>query len=140
MSEFTPLIPKEDNQCFACGMANDQGLKMTFEYDAAAKKSRGFYKVPAYLAGGSGRLHGGIISLLLDEISGKVMTGMKVKAVTRNLNIDFLKPIPVEKDLVLEAELIETSGRKYFIDATIRLKSKPTALAKSKALFINIQV
>lgn len=80
-------------------------------------------------------MHGGFITLLLDEVSSKVLSMMGKRGVTRNIEVSFEKPVPLGANLRLEAELIQAEGRKHFIDALI-LNGDDEILARSSALFL----
>ena len=80
-------------------------------------------------------MHGGFITLLLDEVSSKVLSMMGKRGVTRNIEVSFEKPVPLGANLRLEAKLIQAEGRKHFIDALI-LNGDDEILARSSALFL----
>ena len=54
-----------DRECFACGVMNDYGLKMTFE--SYGEMLRSFLTVKPQFRGWSNLVHGGILSTILDE-------------------------------------------------------------------------
>src|SRR5580700_2822973 len=96
------LEPSPSNACFGCGGANPRGMRLTFEQDDAAQRIRGIFRVGAEYQGGTGYLHGGIIATLLDEVMGKVTRFRSVHAVTAELKVEYLKPVSVDEDLVIE--------------------------------------
>lgn len=61
--------------------------------------------------GPRGFVHGGISALLLDEVTAKVRPLMRTGRVTRTLNLRYRRPVPVETDLVVRAELVSREGR-----------------------------
>jgi uncharacterized protein (TIGR00369 family) len=114
------LEPKETNKCFGCGGANDGGMKLAFEQDNTNRKIMGRFVLGPRYQGGGGMAHGGIIATLLDEAMGKVCRFRDARAVTAELTIEYLKPIDVEKEVVVEASEHEHKGRNLFLIGEIR--------------------
>ena len=131
------LTPNPTNVCFACGGANARGMKLTFEQDDANRRIRGSFRLGAEYQGGTDFIHGGIIALLLDEAMGKVNRFRQVRAVTAELTIEYLKPVPVEKDLVVEAYEVEKNGRNLFHAGEIR-DASGQVLARGRGRFVEL--
>lgn len=129
------LTPKNGNLCFGCGADNPFGLKLTFYGDADNGKAWTEFSPPSFMAGSNNIMHGGFISLLLDEVSSKVLSVLGKGGLTRHLDVSFEKPVYLNHSIRLEAELKQNEGRKHFIEARI-LNSKGEVLAKSKAVFL----
>lgn len=129
------LTPKTGNSCFGCGADNRFGLQLTFHGDSETGKAWTEFAPPAWMTGGPNMMHGGFISLLLDEVSSKVLSMLGKSGLTRSLDVSFEKPVYLSLRIRLEAELIEHDGRKHFIGARI-LNMDGEVLAKSKALFL----
>jgi uncharacterized protein (TIGR00369 family) len=129
------LEPKETNKCFGCGGANDGGMKLTFEQDNANRKIVGRFVLGPRYQGGGGMAHGGIIATLLDEAMGKVCRFRDARAVTAELTVEYLKPIDVEKEIVVEAFEQEQKGRNLFHVGEIRNESGEV-LARGKGRFV----
>src|SRR5271154_6283242 len=96
------LEPNPANGCFGCGGANTAGMQLTFEQDDDARRIRGSFRVPPQFQGATGYLHGGIIATILDEVMGKVSRFHGVQAVTAELTVEYLRPVPVDADLIVE--------------------------------------
>ena len=90
-------------------------MLLTFEQDDDAKRIRGNFRLGAEYQGGAGFIHGGIIATVLDEVLGKVCRFRGVHAVTAELTIQYLKPVPVDADLIVEGHEVEMTGRNLFI-------------------------
>src|SRR5215831_5878707 len=101
MSEIIRLEPKSANYCFGCGGANETGMKLTFDLHVEERKTRGKFVLGSRYAGGAGFAHGGIIAVLLDEAMGKISKLTEEKAVTAEMNIEYHKPIPVGREIVV---------------------------------------
>jgi uncharacterized protein (TIGR00369 family) len=132
------LTPNSTNHCFVCGGANARGMKLTFEQDDAKRRIRGSFRISSEYQGGRGFLHGGIIALLLDEAMGKVNRFRDVRAVTAELAIEYLKPVPVEQDIVVEAYEVEKKGRSLFHTAEIR-DASGELLARGRGRFVELK-
>jgi acyl-coenzyme A thioesterase PaaI-like protein len=133
------LHPKKENQCFGCGEKNDHGLHMTFIYDPHSKSVESWFTPPQYLMGSLNIMHGGIVSLLLDETMGKVLSGMNVKAPTGQLNVRFKKPTFIEHELHLKGRLVAEQGRKYSLEAEL-YDREGNLTAQAEGLFIKKKV
>ena len=135
MGETIRLEPKETNKCFGCGGANDGGMKLTFEQDNANRKIVGRFVLGERYQGGGGMAHGGIIATLLDEAMGKVCRFRDARAVTAELTVEYLKPIHVQKEIVVEAFEQEQKGRSLFQVAEIR-NADGEVLARGRGRFV----
>lgn len=131
------LQPNPANHCFGCGGANSQGMKLTFEQDDAAQRIRGTFKLGPEYQGGAGFVHGGIVATLLDEVMAKVNRFQRDHAVTAMLNVEYLKPVPVGGEIVVEGWEVERDGRSRVREAEIR-NASGTVLARGKARFIEV--
>lgn len=129
------LHPRPENQCFGCGDKNQYGLHMTFVYDPEHYIVESWFKPPIHLMGSLNIMHGGMVSLLLDETMGKVLSGMNVKAPTAQLNVRFKRPTFMEQELYLRGRLISEQGRKFSLMAEI-LDQDGNITAQAEALFI----
>ncbi len=131
------LEPKPTNACFGCGGANDAGMKLAFEQDDERRRIVGRFRLGERYQGGGGMLHGGIIALLLDEAMGKVCRFRGVKAVTAELNVEYLKPIRVDQDIVVEAYEKEANERSLIHAGEIR-NEEGAVLARGKGRFVTV--
>jgi uncharacterized protein (TIGR00369 family) len=129
------LKPNPTNLCFGCGGANERGMLLTFEQDDDAKRIRGNFRLAAEYQGGAGFIHGGIIATVLDEVMGKVCRFRGVHAVTAELTIQYLKPVPVDADLIVEGHEVEMTGRNLFMVGEIGDVSG-TVLARGRGRFV----
>jgi len=112
-------------------------MRLTFEQDDEQKRIRGMFRVGAEYQGGTGFLHGGIIATLLDEVMGKVNRFRSVQAVTAELKVEYLKPVPVDEDLIVEGWEVEKKGRNLFHVGEIR-DASGVLLARGTGRFVEI--
>lgn len=137
LSDTITLAPNPKNKCFGCGGDNPGGMKLTFEQDNANRKIVGRFVLGERYQGGAGNGHGGIIAVLLDEAMGKVCRFREVKAVTAELAIEYLKPVNVQQEIIVEGRETEQKGRNIFMVGEIR-DTAGTVLARGKARFVII--
>lgn len=131
------LEPGPGNVCFGCGGANPRGMKLSFELDEVGQRVHGAFRAGAEYQGGPGFVHGGIIATLLDEVMGKVNRFRNVRAVTAELHIEYLRPVPIEQELLLEAWTVENKGRSLYNAGEIR-EASGAVLARGKGRFVII--
>jgi acyl-coenzyme A thioesterase PaaI-like protein len=130
------LAPNPANRCFGCGAANDDGMKLTFVQDNEKRRIIGRFILGGRYQGGGGMGHGGIIATLLDEAMGKVSRFREVRAVTAELTVEYLKPVSVRDEIIVEGwEEAEQKGRNLFHAGEIR-NLAGDVLARGKARFV----
>ena len=145
------LRPRDDNQCFGCGGAHKDGLRLSFLYDSLSRSSRTFLTPGDFFQGAPGWMHGGFIALLLDEAMGKVLSGLGIRAPTANLRVDYRRPVELGHRIEVRAELAGIEGRKYTIRAAVvsaeeqgqhsvrpegQSQRRPARLAEGSGLFV----
>jgi uncharacterized protein (TIGR00369 family) len=135
MANVVKLDPKDTNRCFGCGAANPAGMKLTFDLDFDARRTKGSFVLGKNYGGGAGFAHGGIIAVVLDEAMGKLSKLTDEKAVTAEMNVYYRKPVPVDKIIVVEGWQEDEKGRNRFRVAEIR-DSQGTLLASGKGRFV----
>ena len=133
---LTPFSHSASNRCFGCGRANEAGLRLEFLLaDDGSVVS--LPVLPGTFDGHPGYLHGGIIATLLDEVMGKVGRFRDVRTVTAELQVEYLRPVPVDEDIVVEGWEVEKKGRNLFHAGEIRSASG-AVLARGKGRFVEI--
>jgi uncharacterized protein (TIGR00369 family) len=137
LTDTIRLEPNPANKCFGCGGDNAGGMKLTFEQDNVKRRIVGRFVLGERYQGGGGFAHGGIIALLLDEAMGKVCRFREVRAVTAELTVEYLKPLSVEKEIIVEAHEAEQKGRNLFHVGEIR-DTAGAILARGKGRFVVI--
>ena len=131
------LEPKPENACFGCGGANARGMKLAFEQDDARQRIVGRFQLGEEYQGGSGFLHGGIIAVLLDEVMSKACRFHGEHAVTADLRVEYLKPIRVNKEIIVEGFVARRDGRQLYHEGEIR-DARGVLLARGKGRFVEI--
>jgi acyl dehydratase len=79
--------------------------------------------------------HGGWTAATFDDVLGRFLTQRGVRSVTKSLTVDFLKPVPVEEPLLVEAVIAGHEGRHWNLTATLRLAGGDTPLAAARGIW-----
>ena len=104
--------------CFVCGLDNVAGVKVRF-YESIAADG-----VPEILArfsgkpchqGYPGRMHGGVLTGVLDETIARAInygSGVDVErwGITAELNTRFLQPVPLEVEISARGRVLTQTG------------------------------
>lgn len=131
-----PLSHGALNRCFGCGQQNKTGLRLKFFVDDG-HTILCRVKLPRRFEGPPGHAHGGVIATLLDEAMSKANRQFGILAMTRHMEVEYLKPVPLGTSLTLTGRHTRADGRKHHCEA--ELSSKDGAiLARAKALFIAV--
>jgi len=104
---INPWIGKKGYNCFGCCPKNSAGIHMEFYEDGDEIVS--FWKPRTEFQSWTDTLHGGIQSVLLDEICGWViLRKLNTTGVTAKMETKFKKPVDTKDDFViLRAKLID---------------------------------
>ncbi len=68
----------------------------------------------------------------------KTVRALGVTAVTRQMAIEYLRPVPPGSPIRIEGRLVRSEGRKHWTEARI-LNANGTTLAESKGLFVEVR-
>jgi uncharacterized protein (TIGR00369 family) len=132
-----PFVHAAQNRCFGCGPANLTGLRLKFLI-AEDGSAVCFTAVSDLFEGPLHYLHGGIIATLLDEAMSKAVRASGRTAMTRQMEVDYLRPVPSGADLRIEGRLVRSAGRKHWTEAKI-VSAKGITLAEARGLFIEVR-
>jgi uncharacterized protein (TIGR00369 family) len=127
----------QKNNCFVCGQNNREGMRLKFILDEPRQTFVCKFRLSKRYTGPPGHAHGGIIASILDDAMGKVNKLHQVVALTREMTVEYLKPVPLHKPLRVEGREIEVRGAKH-INAAEILNEKNEVLARSRGIFIAI--
>lgn len=134
------LLGAHYEHCFGCGPAQSHGLHLEARAGEGVSLTAGFTVRPAH-QGAPGLAHGGVLASALDETLGSLNWLLRTIAVTGRLETDFVRPVPVDTTLYLEAEVTAVAGRKIYSTATGRIGGPDGPVAvRADALFIEVKV
>ena len=98
-------VPLEkDSHCFCCGKDNPHGLHLHVLRDGPTGAKTVFIARKRY-CGWSKYLHGGVISLIFDELLGWVSLHLGYDAVTARLEVRYRQPVPLNSRLLFKGNL-----------------------------------
>ena len=108
-------------QCFGCSTVNSYSLRLRFFLS-----EKGCYtecSIPDYLCGIDGVAHGGMIALLLDEVSQwTIIARTRKMGLTREISVRYLKPVPTNTEIVAEARIETQDEKDTLLRSTIHSK------------------
>lgn len=136
----TPTIDELAAHCFGCGAANPQGLHLHFTLNTTNPShptATAVVQLTELHQGPPGHIHGGIVATLCDEAMSKLNRPLGLLAMTRHMEVDYLRPAPLHTALTLTARHLRRDSRKLF--HTVELHSPDGGLlATAKGVFIVI--
>ncbi len=124
--------------CFVCGLKNIAGVKVQFYETVTAE---GDAEILARFAGQHchqgypGRMHGGVLTGVLDETIARAInygSGVDVErwGITAELNTRFLQPVPLEAEISARGRVLTQnrrmftgSGEIYLPDGTVAVRA-----------------
>lgn len=136
------------NCCYGCGIDNPLGMQIKSYWDGDETVCH-YTPRPEQCAGPTKYLYGGTIASLIDchsigtaaanyhRLEGReIGEGEEIWCVTGRLEIDYLAPTPIDREVVLRARVESVSGRKTTIICT--LSSAGTVCATARALAVRV--
>ena len=116
------VVRKQNNSkmCIICGMENELGVKAPF-YEMEDGSVRTVFQYRPEHQSYPERVHGGMITCMLDELAGRVIWTVEpdMLAVTTKIEVRFRKPVPYNEQLIGTAKLVANSRRGFSAVAKI---------------------
>jgi len=115
--------------CLVCGLKNPFGLHTSF-FELDNNELLAIFKPREEHQSYPGRLHGGIISTILDEAIGRaimIQSEGDIWGVTVDLQIRFKKPVPLHEELRVIGRITKDSSR--FFEGTGELLLQDGSIA-----------
>ena len=122
------------HRCFGCGPAHPAGLHVRCFKTAEGVLSP--ILISRVYEGPPGIAHGGIVAAYLDEVLGAaVVRATGQPAVTGELTVRYVQPVPTETPILGRGRLVQDHGR--YVDVEGRLEELETArlLATARGRF-----
>jgi uncharacterized protein (TIGR00369 family) len=125
----------DDSMCFACGPDNPDGLHLTFDFENGVvttrhtfeKKHQGYRDV----------VHGGLVSTVLDETMVTLLNRMGLLALTAELTVRYVSPVPVGATVTVTARLTRSRRHVHEVTAEALLPDDSVA-ARAQGRFISV--
>ena len=130
---------QDDHFCFACGDKNPDGLKLDFKVEG--EKLIVEYTFPKKFQGYADVVHGGMLSLVLDE----VMVNLPWKkydtpVVSAELNIRLKKPVKVGQKVIFSSWIEKEKGSLVIMNGKAELENgEVVATASAKCLKVDLE-
>ncbi len=134
MAEARAGALNNDDHCFACGRKNPGGLGMRVEYAPAEAICR--VTLADTFQGWAGIAHGGVVATLLDEIMAHAVLHFVGHGVTASLELRYLQPVPLGRELLVRGEVVEKGGRLVKARGSVALTEDGSPLARGEARFV----
>jgi uncharacterized protein (TIGR00369 family) len=131
-------LQPNSRHCFVCGLENHHGLQLRF-YETGPGEVTADYIVPDHFQGYPGVVHGGIVTALLDEVTGRAqMNDDHTRFMyTAKLEIRFRKNVPIDTPLRVVGQVEKTKSR--MASSTGKIYGPgDELLAEAKALLVNL--
>lgn len=128
-----------DRECFICGPENPIGVKAVFDLDEQMRAAVTTVTLSGRYQGWHGVVHGGIISALLDEAAIYSCRPESLHAVTAGLNVRFLRPVPVETEVQIRAEMKSRKRKVALVHSRLYCQDELMAEAEVKVMLLQQQ-
>ena len=106
-------LPPHYPTCFGCGPESEYGLHVVNR--KVGDEVHATYEFSAKHSGAPGIAHGGAVAALVDDVCGGLLFIVREPAVTRTLNVEYLKPVLIGVTYHLVARVERREGRKLFV-------------------------
>ncbi len=124
---------KVHRNCLICGDLNPNSFGLRFSARPDGGVHAVFFARPLY-QGYDGMVHGGVIASLIDAAMTHCLFGQGIEAVTADLQVRFLRAVPCDQLIEVQAELVERRSPLFRLRAELRLDD--CVLAHGHAKFI----
>ena len=135
---FQDYYTDEVSCCYGCGRLNEDGLQIKSYWDGDEAVCT--YTPRSYHTAIPGFVYGGLIASLIDCHSTGTAAAAAYRAenrdmdseprfryVTASLKVDYLRPTPIDRDLIVRAKVEEISSRKVVVHSTLHVGDDITA-------------
>ena len=135
---FQDYYPENTSYCYGCGSLNQHGHQIKTYWDGDQTVTS-FQPQPYHIAI-PGYVYGGLLASLIDchstgtaaaamyRAEGRAMDSLPaLRFVTASLQVDYLKPTPIQGLLEIRGRVVEIKPRKVTVEATIFANGQATA-------------
>lgn len=119
------------SRCLLCGTLNPRSLNLSFQ-DAGDGSVMTRFKAHAELQGYDDIIHGGVIVSLMDSAMTHCLFHRGIQAVTGDLHVRFVQPVPCCASLEIYARVLSSHPPLYRLRAEIILDQRVVAWAEAK--------
>lgn len=134
------VVQKQNNSdwCVVCGTKNPLSLGTKF-YHVEGGMIVGLVTGRDEHQSYPNRMHGGMISALLDEVVGRAINVVEPEAfgVTSEINVKFKKPVPLNEEIRIVGKLTKNTRLVFQAEGFVEDKNG-TILATAKATYVKM--
>lgn len=123
--------------CGACRRTGTCRLGLTTEVLGEDGVARSELTCSEDHEGGPGVAHGGWTAGVLDELLGHVPLLHDTLSVTKSLDVEFLKPVPVGRALSAVAWVERRNADRWHVAGELRLAATGAVLARGRGVWVN---
>lgn len=107
------------SKCFGCGKENPIGAKLKF-YEDSENSIQTTFTAPETWGGWGEIIHGGLQTVLLDEISAwTAISLLSIYGLTVKAKIEFFHPVYINEKLTIKSKIEEVKGKDILISSFI---------------------
>lgn len=141
---FQDYYPDAVAHCYGCGRLNEEGLRIRTRWEGEESVTR-FRPRPEHTAI-PGYVYGGLIASLIDchgtgtaaaamyRQEGRSMDSLPAyRFVTAALQVEYLRPTPIDGKLELRGRVLEIRGRRVAVAVTVLAEGVETARGRVDA-------
>lgn len=146
-SYFQDHYPEDFAHCYGCGYLNKAGLHIKSEWEGDEAVCR--FQPEAYHTAFPGFVYGGLVLSIIDchSMGAAAAAWMRAKGielgeeplvrfVTARLEIDYLRPTPIEGGLEVRSRIIEVGAKKVIVES--ELHAGGLVCARGKAIAVKM--
>src|SRR3954471_18325070 len=131
-AEQQEWYPPHQPNCLGCGPDNPASLGLRMRPDGEGVA--GGVGFGTQHEGAPGFAHGGAVATVLDDALGMLLMRLRKPAVTRRLEVDYVRPCFIGRRYAVSATCEKADGRKLWLAAELRENDEVVATARG--LFI----
>ncbi|MBI5525566.1 MAG: PaaI family thioesterase [Deltaproteobacteria bacterium] len=142
---FQDVYPDWAAHCYGCGRLNEHGLKLKTYRDGVESVTR--FTPLSHHTAIPGYVYGGLIASVIDchstgtaaaaayRAEGRELgTAPELRFVTASLHVDYLRPTPIDAELVVRGKVEEVKGRKIVVSSELFAKGELCARGRVVAV------
>jgi acyl-coenzyme A thioesterase PaaI-like protein len=129
------IRPQHDPACWGCG-DNPNGIHLAHPVEEGLTFYESFVEFGAQHQAAPGLVHGGLVAAALDEACGLLATWYRFPCVTGRLFVHYRRPVPINTELQLRAQVDDERGRRVFVSGEVT--DGDEILAQARCAFVHV--
>ena len=130
-------LPPHYPSCFGCGPEAEYGLHLVCRLDGETLRTS--YTFSDKHEGAPGIVHGGAVAALVDDVCGFSLFVIQKPAVTRKLEVEYLRPVLVGVEYDVAAQVERTERRKIYVSC-VGTSPDGSPAFRGEALFVIVDL